>query len=194
MSLEFPALPYDRSALAPHISAETVDFHHGKHTRHYFDETHRLVASTPLANAPLEEIVRKAQGRLFENAAQAWNHRFYWNGLKPAGRGAGKPDGRLLELIERQFGDFGKFKDEFSRLATGLFGSGWTWLVQRPSGQLALVATTHANTPLTGHDTPLLVLDTWEHAYYIDQRNARAKYVEAFWNIVNWDFVASNLA
>lgn len=195
MAIEFPALPYDRTAFAPHLSAETVDFHHGKHTKHYFDETNRLIAATPLADATLEEIVRKAQGKLFENAAQAWNHRFHWQCLKPAAQGGGaRPDSHLLELIERRFGDFGKFKDEFSRLASGLFGAGWAWLVQHPDGSLGLVATTHANTPLTGQDKPLLVLDVWEHAYYLDYRNARAKYVESFWNIVDWGFVTKNLA
>ena len=191
MAIELPALPYDRTALEPHISAETLDYHHGKHHKAYVDNLNQLIEGTAFDGMALEEIVRQAQGAMFNNAAQAWNHGFYWRCLKPNGGGA--PDGELAERINAGFGDFARFKDEFSRLAVANFGSGWTWLVQRADGSLGIVSTPNAVTPLTGSDTPLLVVDVWEHAYYIDYRNARAKYVESFWNLVDWDFVASNL-
>ena len=191
MAIELPALPYDRTALEPHISAETLDYHHGKHHKAYVDNLNRLIEGTAFDGMALEEIVRQAQGAMFNNAAQAWNHGFYWRCLKPSGGGA--PDGELAERINTGFGDFARFKDEFGRLAVANFGSGWTWLVQRADGSLGIVSTPNAVTPLTGSDTPLLVIDVWEHAYYIDYRNARAKYVESFWNLVDWDFVASNL-
>lgn len=191
MAIELPALPYDRTALEPHISAETLDYHHGKHHKAYVDNLNRLTEGTAFDGMALEEIVRQAQGAMFDNAAQAWNHGFYWRCLKPNGGGA--PDGELADRINAGFGDFARFKDEFGRLAVSNFGSGWTWLVQRADGSLGIVSTPNAVTPLTGSDTPLLVVDVWEHAYYIDYRNARAKYVESFWNLVDWDFVASNL-
>ena len=194
MAIELPPLPYDRSALEPHISAETVDFHYGKHQRGYVDKLNELIAGTEFAEASLEDIVRKAQGAVFNNAAQAWNHAFYWNCLKPsAGGGGGEPGAALAEAIEQTFGSFENFKKQFGELALKTFGAGWTWLVQRADGALVLASTANAATPLTGDDIPLLACDVWEHAYYIDYRNARAKYVEAFWNIVNWDFVASNM-
>jgi Fe-Mn family superoxide dismutase len=140
---------------------------------------------------PLEEIIRKSQGGMFNNAAQVWNHTFYWNCLKPAGGGA--PEGKLADAINAAFGSFEAFKEAFTKTAIGTFGSGWAWLVQRPDGALALVSTPNAATPLTGEDTPLLTCDVWEHAYYIDYRNARPKYVEAFWNLVNWDFAAAQM-
>lgn len=192
MSIELPALPYDRTALEPHISAETLDYHHGKHHKAYVDNLNKLIEGTPFDAMALDEIVRKAQGAMFNNAAQAWNHAFYWQCLTPAGGGA--PDGRLAELINAAFGDFARFKDEFGKQAVANFGSGWTWLVQRADGSVGIASTPNAVTPITGSDRPLLVIDVWEHAYYIDYRNARAKYVESFWNLVNWDFVASNLA
>jgi Fe-Mn family superoxide dismutase len=194
MPIELPPLPYDRSALEPHLSAETVDYHYGRHHRAYVERVNELVAGTGLAEAPLEEIVRKAQGALFDNAAQAWNHAFYWRCLKPAaGGGGGAPEGALAAAIERSFGGFDDFRRQFDALALKVFGSGWTWLVRRADGGLALAATSNAATPLTGSDVPLLACDVWEHAYYIDHRNARAKYLEAFWQVVDWDFVASNL-
>ena len=191
MAIELPPLPYERNALEPHISAETLDYHYGKHHKTYVDNLNKQIEGTEFAELPLEAIIRKAQGGMFNNAAQTWNHTFYWHCLKP--NGGGEPTGKLKEAIDKAFGDFAKFKEEFTKLAVGTFGSGWGWLVQRPDGALALVSTSNAATPLTGEDTPLLTCDVWEHAYYIDYRNARPKFLEAFWNIVNWDFVASNL-
>jgi Fe-Mn family superoxide dismutase len=194
MAIELPPLPYDRAALEPHISAETLDFHYGKHHKTYVDNLNKLIEGNEFEQMPLEEIIRKSQGGMFNNAAQVWNHTFYWNCLKPAAQGGGgEPTGKLADLIKQAFGDFAKFKEEFSKTAITTFGSGWGWLVQRPDGSLALASTSNAVTPLTGDDKPLLTCDVWEHAYYIDYRNARPKYVESFWALVNWDFVASNL-
>ncbi|TNJ33600.1 superoxide dismutase [Arenimonas terrae] len=192
MAIELPALPYDRAALEPHISAETIDFHYGKHHQTYVTNLNNQIKGTEFENLELEAIIRKAQGGMFNNAAQVWNHTFYWNCLKP--NGGGEPTGKLADAITKAFGSFAAFKEQFTATAIGTFGSGWAWLVQRPDGSLALVSTPNAATPLTGTDTALLTCDVWEHAYYIDYRNARAKYVEAFWNLVNWDFVADRLA
>lgn len=191
MAIELPPLPYDRTALEPHISGETLDYHHGKHHRAYVDNANRMIAGTEFEDMPLVDIIRRSQGALFNNVAQVWNHTFFWNCMSP--NGGGEPTGKLADAINLAFGDFATFKEEFSKTCIGTFGSGWGWLVQRPDGSLALVSTSNANTPLTGEDTPLLTCDVWEHAYYIDYRNARPKFVEAFWNIVNWDFVASNM-
>ncbi len=191
MAITLPPLPYPRDALAPLISAETIDFHYGKHHQAYVDNTNRLIAGTPFENKPLEEIVRHSSGGLFNNAAQVWNHSFYWNCLKP--NGGGEPSGRLAEAIARAFGSFAAFRDQFTQCALTTFGSGWAWLVERPEGGLAIVSTANAATPITGEDRPLLTCDVWEHAYYIDYRNLRAKYVEAFWQLVNWDFVAAQM-
>ena len=191
MAIELPALPYDRTALEPYISGETIDFHYGKHHQAYVTNLNKLIAGTEFADLPLEEIIRKSQGGMFNNAAQVWNHTFYWNCMKP--NGGGEPTGKLAELINKAFGDFAKFKEEFAKIAVGTFGSGWGWLVQRPDGSLALVSTSNAATPLTGEDKALLTCDVWEHAYYLDYQNQRPMYVEQFWNVVNWDFVASNL-
>lgn len=194
MAFELPPLPYDRSALEPHMSAETLDYHYGKHHKTYVDNLNKLIENTEFANASLEEIIRRSQGALFNNSAQVWNHTFFWNCLKPASAGGGgEPAGKLADAIRQAFGDFARFKEEFTKVAIGTFGSGWAWLVQRPDGSLGLVSTSNAGTPLTGEDTPLLTCDVWEHAYYIDYRNARPKFLEAFWNLVNWDFVASNM-
>ena len=192
MAIELPALPYDRTALEPQISAETIDFHYSKHHQTYVTNLNNLIAGTEFESADLETIVRKSQGGLFNNAAQVWNHSFYWNCLKPNGGGA--PTGKLAEAIDAAFGSFDAFKAEFTKTAIGTFGSGWAWLVQRADGSLALVSTSNAATPLTGTDKPLLTCDVWEHAYYVDYRNARPKYVEAFWNLVNWDFVSAQMA
>lgn len=191
MAIELPPLPYARDALAPYISAETIDYHYGKHHQAYVTNLNNQIKGTDLENADLETIVRKAQGGMFNNAAQVWNHNFYWQCLSPAGGGA--PDGKLGEAIAKAFGSFDAFKEEFTTLSLGTFGSGWGWLVQRPDGALGLVSTSNAATPITGEDTPLLTCDVWEHAYYIDYRNARPKYLEHFWNLVNWAFVASRL-
>ena len=191
MAIELPALPYDRTALEPHISGETIDFHYGKHHKTYVDNLNKMIEGTEFADMALEEIIRKSQGGMFNNAAQIWNHTFYWNCLKPAG--GGEPTGKLADAINAAFGDFARFKEQFTDTSIKTFGSGWGWLVQRKDGSLALASTSNAATPLTGEDTPLLTCDVWEHAYYIDYRNARPKYVESFWALVNWDFVASNL-
>lgn len=192
MAIELPALPYARDALAPHISAETIDFHYGKHHQAYVTNLNNLIKGTEHENSDLETIIKNSSGGLFNNAAQIWNHTFYWNCLKP--NGGGEPTGKLADAINKAFGSFAQFKEEFSKTAITTFGSGWGWLVQRPDGSLALVSTSNAATPLTGADKPLLTCDVWEHAYYIDYRNARPKYVEAFWNLVNWDFVTEQMA
>jgi Fe-Mn family superoxide dismutase len=191
MAIELPALPWSRDALAPHISAETIDYHYGKHHQAYVTNLNKMIVGTEYAEMPLEDIIRKAQGAMFNNSAQVWNHTFYWNCLKP--NGGGEPGGRLADAIKSAFGDFAKFREQFSDTAVKTFGSGWAWLVQRPDGSLALASTPNAATPLTGEDRALLTCDVWEHAYYIDYRNARPKYVESFWNLVNWDFVAGNM-
>ena len=194
MAIELPPLPYERTALAPHISAETIDFHYGKHHQTYVTNLNNMIKGTEFEDMDLEAIVKKAQGGMFNNAAQVWNHTFYWNCMKPASAGGGgEPTGKLADAINKAFGDFAKFKEQFSDTAVKTFGSGWAWLVQRPDGALALSSTSNANTPLTGEDAALLTCDVWEHAYYVDYRNARPKYVENFWNIVNWDYVQSNM-
>jgi Fe-Mn family superoxide dismutase len=192
MAFELPALPYAKDALAPHISAETLEFHHDKHHQTYVTNLNNLVAGTEFENATLEEVVVKSSGGVFNNAAQVWNHTFYWNCLTPASSGA--PSGALAEAIDSTFGSFDKFKEEFTKCAVTTFGSGWAWLVKNADGSLALVSTSNAGCPLTTGQTPLLTCDVWEHAYYIDFRNLRPKYLEAFWALVNWDFVASNYA
>jgi superoxide dismutase, Fe-Mn family len=192
MAIELPALPYDRSALEPHISGETIDFHYGKHHQTYVTNLNNQIKDTEFAELDLESIIKKAQGGMFNNAAQIWNHTFYWNCLAP--NAGGEPTGALLEGINKAFGSFATFKEQFTQTALTTFGSGWAWLVQRPDGSLGLVSTPNAATPLTGADKALLTCDVWEHAYYIDYRNARAKYVESFWNLVNWDFVAAQMA
>ncbi|PKM08203.1 MAG: superoxide dismutase [Fe] [Gammaproteobacteria bacterium HGW-Gammaproteobacteria-4] len=191
MAIELPALPYARDALAPHISAETIDFHYGKHHQTYVTNLNNLIKDSEFADLALEDIIARAQGGMFNNAAQVWNHSFYWNCLSP--NGGGEPSGKLADAINKAFGSFAQFKEQFTQTALTTFGSGWAWLVQRPDGNLALVSTANAATPVTGPDQPLLTCDVWEHAYYIDYRNARPKYVEAFWNLVNWDFVAGRM-
>lgn len=191
MAIELPALPYAQDALEPHISKETLEYHYGKHHKTYVDNLNKMIEGTEFADKSLEDIVRSSQGGMFNNAAQVWNHTFYWNCLSP--NGGGEPTGKVADAINAAFGDFDKFKEEFTKTSVGTFGSGWGWLVQKADGSVALVSTSNAATPLTGDDTPLLTCDVWEHAYYIDYRNARPKYLEAFWNLVNWDFVASQM-
>lgn len=191
MSFTLPDLPYARDALAPHISAETLDYHYGKHHKTYVDKLNGMVEGTQYADMSLEEVVRNSEGGVFNNAAQIWNHTFYWNCLSP--NGGGEPTGELAAAITRDFGSFEAFRDQFSQTAINTFGSGWAWLVQNPDGTLALVSTSNAETPLTGEAKPLLTCDVWEHAYYVDYRNARPSYVEAFWHLVNWEFVASQM-
>ncbi|WNL45197.1 Fe-Mn family superoxide dismutase [Dyella sp. BiH032] len=192
MAIELLPLPYELHGLAPHLSAETLEYHYGKHHRAYVTNLNALIAGTEFEGMQLEEIVRRASGPIFNNAAQAWNHSFYWNSMSP--RGGGAPQGRLADAIARDFGSFEAFKEAFAKSGTTLFGSGWTWLVQRPDGKLAIVNTANADTPLTGEDRPLLVADVWEHAYYIDYRNARPNYLQAFWQLAHWEFAADHLA
>ncbi|MGE0810438.1 MAG: superoxide dismutase [Immundisolibacter sp.] len=190
MTHELPPLPYAIDALAPHISKETLEYHHGKHHKTYVDNLNKLIPGTEFENLSLEDIVRKSTGGVFNNAAQIWNHTFYWNCLAP--NAGGKPAGALAAAIDQAFGSFDAFKEKFSQTTIGTFGSGWGWLVKNAAGGLEVVSTSNAGCPLTAGQTPLLTCDVWEHAYYIDYRNLRAKYVETFWNLVNWDFVARN--
>ena len=192
MAFELPPLPYADNALEPTISAETISFHYGKHHQSYVTNLNNLVPGTEFENSTLEEIIMKASGGIFNNAAQIWNHTFYWNGLTPNGKDA--VSGDLATAIDATFGSFAEFKAKFSTSAATNFGSGWTWLVKNADGSLAIVNTSNAGSPLTAGQTPLLTCDVWEHAYYIDYRNARPKYVESFWGLVNWDFVAANFA
>ncbi|MBB3104208.1 superoxide dismutase [Fe] [Azomonas macrocytogenes] len=192
MAFELPPLPYEKNALEPEISSETLDYHYGKHHQTYVTNLNNLVPGTEFEGKDLETIIKTASGGLFNNAAQVWNHTFFWNSLKP--NGGGQPSGALADAINASFGSFDKFKEEFTKVAIGTFGSGWAWLVKKPDGKLALTSTSNAGTPLTTEDKPLLTLDVWEHAYYIDYRNARPKFIEAFWNLVNWDFAAKNFA
>ncbi|OQW87227.1 MAG: superoxide dismutase [Thiotrichaceae bacterium IS1] len=191
MEHKLPTLPYALDALQPHLSKETLEFHYGKHHQTYVTNLNNLIKGTEFADLSLEEIIKKSSGGMFNNAAQVWNHTFYWNGLSP--QGGGQPTGKLAEAINQSFGSFDKFKEEFTKTAINTFGSGWAWLVKNTDGKLALVSTSNAATPMTSGSTALLTCDVWEHAYYIDYRNARAKYVEAFWNLVNWESVAKNL-
>jgi superoxide dismutase, Fe-Mn family len=192
MAFELPALPYATNRLVPYISEETLEFHHGKHHQTYVTNLNNLVPGTEFADLSLEEIIVKSSGPIFNNAAQVWNHTFYWNSLKP--NGGGEPTGALADAITATFGSFAAFKEEFSKCAITTFGSGWAWLVKNADGSLALVSTSNAGCPLTTGQTPLLTCDVWEHAYYIDYRNARPAYLEAFWALVNWDFAAANFA
>jgi Fe-Mn family superoxide dismutase len=192
MAIELPPLPYAQDALEPHISKETLEFHYGKHHKSYVKKLNGLIDGTPDAKKSLEEIVKSASGGIFNNAAQVWNHTFYWHCLSP--NGGGEPDGAVAEAINAAFGSFADFKTKFTDSAVSNFGSGWTWLVKKADGGLDIVNTANAGTPLTDAKvTPLLTVDVWEHAYYIDYRNARPAYMEAFWKLINWDFVAANL-
>ena len=190
MEHELPPLPFAMDALQPRISKETLEYHYGKHHRAYVTNLNKLIKGTEFENASLEDIVRKASGGIFNNAAQVWNHTFYWNCLSPQGGGA--PSGALGEAINKKWSSLAEFTDAFSRSAVGNFGSGWTWLVKKVDGTVDIVNTSNAATPLSGADRPLMTCDVWEHAYYIDYRNARPKYVENFWSLVNWDFVSKD--
>lgn len=191
MAFELPALPYAKDALAPHISAETLEYHHGKHHKAYVDKLNTLVPGTPFEGKSLEEVIKTSSGPVFNNAAQIWNHTFYWSCLSPNGGGA--PKGAVAEAINKAFGSFDKFKEDFTNSAINNFGSSWTWLVKKADGSVAIVNTSNAATPLTDASvTPILTLDLWEHAYYIDYRNSRPNYINAFWSLVNWDFVSAN--
>ncbi|MFT4539741.1 MAG: Fe-Mn family superoxide dismutase [Planctomycetota bacterium] len=191
MSFELPPLPYSKDALAPNISVETIEYHYGKHHQAYVNNLNNLIAGTEHENSTLEQIIGASEGGLFNNAAQVWNHTFYWNCLSPDG--GGEPTGAAKDAIDGAFGSFAAFKEEFTKKAATLFGAGWCWLVKNADGSLSIEQTTNAGCPLTAGQTPLMTCDVWEHAYYVDYRNARPKYVEAFWKMVNWDFVSSNL-
>ncbi len=192
MKHELPALPFAQDALAPVISAETLEYHYGKHHNAYVTNLNNLVPGTEFENSTLEEIILKASGGVFNNAAQVWNHTFYWNCLSPKGGGA--PSGALGAAIDAAFGSFDNFKAQFSKAAATNFGSGWTWLVKNADGSLAIASTSNAGTPMTSGQTALLTVDIWEHAYYVDYRNARPKYLEEIWKLFNWDFVAKQFA
>ncbi len=192
MAHKLPELPYAKNALEPHISAETLEYHYGKHHQTYVTNLNNLIQNTEFENASLEDIIKKSSGGMFNNAAQVWNHTFYWYCLSP--KGGGEPSGKLAEAINKTFGGFEPFKQKFTQTAITTFGSGWAWLVKNKDGGLDIVSTSNAGCPLTTGQKALLTCDVWEHAYYIDYRNARPKYVEAFWNLVNWDFVAKNFA
>ena len=191
MAFTLPPLPYALDALAPHISKETLEYHYGKHHQGYVTNLNKLVAGTEFESASLEDIIKKSSGGIFNNAAQVWNHTFYWDSLSP--KGGGEPTGALVAAINAKWGNVAAFKEAFSTSAAGNFGSGWTWLVKKTDGKLDIVNTSNAGTPLTSSDKPLLTCDVWEHAYYIDYRNARPKYLENFWSLVNWEFAAKNL-
>lgn len=190
MPFVLPPLPYEMDALAPHISRETLEYHYGNHHQTYVTKLNELVAGTPVEKQTLEQVIKTSSGPIFNNAAQVWNHSFYWECLSP--KGGGEPTGKLLDAIKKSFGDFASFKEQFTKTAIGTFGSGWAWLVKNPHGGLEIISTSNAATPLTTDNKPLLTCDVWEHAYYIDYRNARPKYMDAFWKLVNWDFVSAN--
>ncbi|MFC3025521.1 superoxide dismutase [Fe] [Vibrio zhugei] len=193
MAFELPALPFAKDALEPHISKETLEYHYDKHHNTYVVKLNGLIPGTEFEDKSLEEIIKTSTGGVFNNAAQVWNHTFYWNCLAP--QAGGEPTGDVADAINAAFGSFEEFKTQFTNNAVANFGSGWTWLVKKADGSVEIVNTSNAATPLTDDGvTPLLTVDVWEHAYYIDYRNARPNYMEAFWNLVNWDFVAKNLA
>ena len=191
MEHKLPELPYTKDGLAPGISAETIEYHYGKHHKAYVDNLNKLIVGTEFEKMSLEEIVKKASGAIINNAAQDWNHSFYWKCLSP--NAGGEPNGILANAINKSFGSFSQFKEKFTNTAVTTFGSGWAWLVNNSDGTLSIESSSNAGNPLKDGKKALLTCDVWEHAYYIDYRNARAKYVEAFWNLVNWKFVEQNL-
>jgi len=191
MQHELPALPYALDALAPHISKETFEYHYGKHHQAYVTNLNNLIKGTEFENASLEDIIRKSSGGIFNNAAQVWNHTFFWHSMKPGG--GAEPSGKVADAIAAKWGSYEAFKDAFTKSAVGNFGSGWTWLVKKADGSVDIVNTSNAGTPLTTADQALLTIDVWEHAYYIDYRNARPKFVEAYLDsLVNWEFANKN--
>lgn len=192
MEHKLPELPFPKEALSPHISAQTMDFHYGKHHKAYVTKLNELIKGSQFENMTLEETIKRSEGSIFNNAAQTWNHTFFWNCLSP--KGGGHPGGKLLDLINKKWGQFEKFKAEYSQSAIDHFGSGWTWLVLNQRGDLEILNTPNADNPLKHDLKALMTLDVWEHAYYLDYKNARVEFVRAFWNVVNWDFVSKNLA
>lgn len=191
MPFELPQLPYAKDALAPFLSAETFEYHHGKHHAAYVNNLNKLIEGTEFAELELREIIKRASGGMFNNAAQVFNHTFFWHAMKPGG--GGQPSGDLAAAIDRDFGGFAQFKEKFSTAAATLFGSGWVWLVKNAEGKLEIVQMPNAGTPIKENKTPLLTLDVWEHAYYIDYRNARPKFIEGFWDVINWDHAVRHL-
>ncbi|PJD96666.1 MAG: superoxide dismutase [Fe] [Legionella sp.] len=191
MTFSLPPLPYNLDALEPHLSKETLEYHYGKHHQTYVTNLNKLIEGTEFADMSLADIIKKAKGGLFNNAAQVWNHTFYWHCLSP--QGGNEPEGKLAAAIIQHFGSFAAFKEQFTQTAISTFGSGWAWLVQNAAGDLSIISTSNAATPMTEGLTALLTCDVWEHAYYIDYRNARPNYLAAFWSLVHWEFVASNL-
>ncbi|MDV6319262.1 superoxide dismutase [Chromohalobacter sp. HP20-39] len=190
MAFELPALPYEKNALEPHISAETLEYHYGKHHQAYVDKLNELIQGSADESKSLEEIIQSASGVMFNQAAQVWNHTFYWHCLSP--QGGGEPKGALGDAITATFGSFEQFKETFNAKAAGNFGSGWTWLIKTADGGVDIRNTDDADCPIAHGQTPLMTIDVWEHAYYIDYRNARLKYLDAVWNVINWDFIAQN--
>ncbi len=191
MTFELPTLPYAMDALEPYISQETLEYHYGKHHQAYVNKLNAMLPDSEFENAPLEDIIKESFGGLFNNAAQIWNHTFYWHSLSP--NGGGEPEGDVLAIINASFGDFATFKEKFSAAAMNRFGSGWAWLVKNSDGTFEITSTENADTPMTEDKSALLTCDDWEHAYYVDTRNDRAKYIDNFWHLVNWEFVANNL-
>ncbi|KTD42768.1 superoxide dismutase [Fe] [Legionella parisiensis] len=191
MTFTLPELPYAKNALEPHISSETLEYHYGKHHQTYVNNLNKLIPGTEFESMELEEIIKKSKGGMFNNAAQVWNHTFYWHCLSP--NGGGEPKGKLADAINKHFGSFSEFKEQFTQTAIATFGSGWAWLVQDNAGALKIISTSNAGTPMTEGLNALLTCDVWEHAYYIDYRNARPDYISAFWKLVNWDFATSNM-
>ena len=192
MTHKMPELAYAKDALAPHISQETIEYHYGKHLQTYVDNLNKLIPGTPFENATLEEMIMKAEGPVFNNAAQTWNHTFYFDTF--AAKPQPTPTGDLLKAIEKKFGSFDAFKAEFEKKATGLFGSGWTWLVRNAAGELDIVNESNAGNPMRNGAKPLMVMDVWEHAYYIDYRNRRAASIQATWNVIDWKKVEARYA
>ncbi len=189
MSLTLPPLPWARDALEPHLSAETIEYHYGKHHLAYLDKLNELIAGTEFAGEPLERIIRSSSGGIFNNAAQVWNHSFYWQCLAPpGGQAAGEPAGELAAALTAAFGSIDEFRGQFTAAAIATFGSGWVWLVRTTDGKPAIRSTANAANPLTTGEKPLIACDVWEHAYYIDYRDDRRRYLEAFWHLVNWRF------
>ena len=191
MTFTLPELPYAMDALSPHISKETLEYHYGKHHQAYVTNLNKLIVDSDFALMTLEQVIKKSSGGIFNNAAQVWNHTFYWHCLSP--NGGGEPSGALADAILLAFGSFAAFQEQFTQTAIATFGSGWAWLVQDEQNRLKIISTSNAATPMTEGLTALLTCDVWEHAYYIDYRNARPTYLNAFWQLVNWDFAASNL-
>jgi Fe-Mn family superoxide dismutase len=191
MTHELPGLPYAQDALEPYISKRTIEFHYGKHHQAYVNNLNKLIVGTEFENSPLEDVIRKAGGGIFNNAAQVWNHTFYWNCMKP--QGGGEPTGILAEAIIKNFGSFGEFKEKYTAAAATLFGSGWAWLIKKNDGKLEIVQESNAGNPLKYGATPLLTCDVWEHAYYLDKQNLRPNYIADFWKLVDWKAVEARL-